>query len=54
VAVDADGRPVPVPPIQTETEFEGLRFEQAAERRDARLELSRKTLELNKLNSSRK
>jgi acyl-CoA hydrolase len=54
VAVDADGRPVPVPPILPETDFEKLRFEQAAERRNARLELSRKTQELNKLNSSGK
>lgn len=54
VAVDADGRPVPVPPIQPETDFENLRFEQAAERRNARLELSRKTQGLNKIGSSGK
>lgn len=40
VAVDADGKPVPVPPIHPETEFEKARFDKAAERRQLRLQLS--------------
>lgn len=40
VAVDADGKPVPVPPIHPETAFEKVRFEQAAERRKLRLQFS--------------
>ncbi len=46
VAVDADGKPVPVPPIIAETEFERLRYEQAAERRAIRLDLSKKASSL--------
>lgn len=46
VAVDADGKPVPVPPITPETEFERIRYEQAAERRAIRLELSKKATSL--------
>jgi len=40
VAVDADGKPVPVPPIKPETDFEKIRYEKAAERRSLRLQLS--------------
>jgi len=43
VAVDADGNTVPVPTIIAETEFEKKRFEEAAERRRMRLELSKKS-----------
>lgn len=42
VAVDADGNPVPVPPIIPETDFEKKRFEEAAERRKIRLDFSKK------------
>jgi acyl-CoA hydrolase len=42
VAVDADGKPVPVPPIQPETDYERNRYEQAAMRRENRLKLSHK------------
>jgi len=45
VAVDADGQPVPVPEIIPETEFEKERYEQAAERRRMRLEVSRQNRE---------
>ncbi|MDX1617654.1 MAG: acyl-CoA thioesterase [Balneolaceae bacterium] len=41
VAVDADGRPVPVPEIIPENDFERERYEQAAERREMRLKVSR-------------
>ncbi|MFW6157341.1 MAG: acyl-CoA thioesterase [Balneolaceae bacterium] len=41
VAVDADGKPVPVPEIMPETDFEKERYEQAEERRKMRLEVSR-------------
>jgi acyl-CoA hydrolase len=40
VAIDADGRPVPVPPIRPETEEEHARYEGAAKRREIRLVLS--------------
>ncbi len=42
VAVDADGNPVPVPPIIAESDFERQRYDEAAERRAIRLELSKK------------
>jgi acyl-CoA hydrolase len=42
VSVDAVGRPVPVDPIVAETEDEKRRFEEAAERRKMRLELSKR------------
>lgn len=41
VAVDADGNPVPVPQIIAESEFEKKRYEQAAERREIRLQISK-------------
>lgn len=40
VSVDADGNPVPVPPIIPESDFEKQRYEEAAERRRIRLEFS--------------
>lgn len=40
VSVDADGKPIPVPPIKCENEYESRRYEQATERRKVRLELS--------------
>lgn len=48
VAVDADGRPVPVPEIIPETDFEKERYEQAAERREIRLKISRQNRETHK------
>lgn len=41
VAVDADGNPVPVPPIVTESELEKTRYDQAEQRRERRLVQSR-------------
>lgn len=46
VAVDADGKPVPVPDIITETEFEKQRYQQADERRNLRLKLSNENISL--------
>lgn len=42
VAVDADGNPVPIPPITPETEYEKQQFELAGERRRIRLEMSKR------------
>lgn len=44
VSVDADGRPVPVDAIHPETDFEKRRFEEAAERRRLRLDLSKRLI----------
>ncbi|SHG15765.1 Acyl-CoA hydrolase [Fodinibius roseus] len=41
VAIDADGKTVPVPEIIPETDFEQERYEQAEKRRSMRLEISR-------------
>lgn len=41
VSVDADSRPVPVPEIIPETDFEKERYKQAEERRELRLKISR-------------
>ena len=41
VAIDADGKPVPVPPIVAETELEQTRYKQAEQRRERRLEQSK-------------
>ncbi len=41
VAVDADGKPVPVPKIIPESDFEQERYEQAEERREMRLRVSK-------------
>lgn len=41
VSVDADGRPVPVPPIEAESDYEKKNYDQAMERRKLRLELSK-------------
>ncbi|HLA14332.1 MAG TPA: acyl-CoA thioesterase [Gemmatimonadaceae bacterium] len=38
VAIDANGRPVPVPPLKPETEDELRRFQAAKERRERRLQ----------------
>jgi uncharacterized protein (TIGR00369 family) len=38
VAIDAGGRPVPVPPVKPETEVEKRRYKAAQERRRVRLE----------------
>jgi len=46
VSVDADGKPVPVPKIIPETDFEKERYEHAEERREIRLEISRQNQEL--------
>jgi len=40
VAVDEEGKPVPVPNIVPETDFEKERFEQAEKRREIRLKIS--------------
>lgn len=45
VSVDADGRPVPVPRIIPESDFEKERYEQAKERREMRLKISRQNKE---------
>lgn len=42
VAVDADGRPVPVPEVIPETDYEEYQYNAAEERRKIRLELSQK------------
>lgn len=42
VALDSDGKPVPVPPVATETDEERRRFEHALIRRDQRLERRQK------------
>lgn len=46
VAVDADGNPVPVPPIIPESEYEKYQYEAALERRKARLEMAKRTEEV--------
>lgn len=38
VAIDADGKPRPVPPVLPETEHDRLRFQEAEIRRTSRLE----------------
>ena len=42
VALDAAGQPVPIPPVVPETEDEKRRYEEAARRREYRLEMRRK------------
>ena len=42
VALDANGHTVPIPPVIPETEDEKRRYEEAARRRDYRLEMRRK------------
>lgn len=42
VALDSNGQPVPIPPVVPETEDEKRRYEEAARRRDYRLEMRRK------------
>jgi len=53
VAVDADGKPVPVPEIIPETDFENERYEQAADRREMRLKVSRKNKDAHKKDKSK-
>ncbi|MDZ7771168.1 MAG: acyl-CoA thioesterase [Balneolaceae bacterium] len=53
VSVDADGKPVPVPGIIPESDFEKERHEQAAERREMRLKISRQNLEAHRRNKNR-
>lgn len=48
VAVDADGKTVPVPEIIAETEFEKERYEQAAKRREMRLKVSQQNKDAHK------
>ena len=48
VAVDADGKTVPVPEIIPETEFEKERYEQAAKRREMRLKVSQQNRDAHK------
>jgi len=43
VAVDAKGRPVPIPPVIPETEEEQRRYREAGERREYRLAVGRDT-----------
>jgi acyl-CoA hydrolase len=42
VALDSNGQPVPIPPVIPETEDEKRRYQEAAQRRDYRLEMRRK------------
>jgi acyl-CoA hydrolase len=42
VALDPNGHTVPIPPVIPETEDEKRRYEEAAQRRDYRLEMRRK------------
>lgn len=53
VAVDADGRPVPVPEIIPETEFEKERYDQAEDRREMRLKVSRQNKDAHRKNKSK-
>lgn len=48
VSVDADGRPIPVPEIIPESDFEKERYEQAEERRELRLKISKQNKEAQK------
>jgi acyl-CoA hydrolase len=41
VALDADGRPIEVPPLKLETRAERAMFEEAKERRERRLKRAR-------------
>lgn len=53
VAVDADGQTVPVPEIIPETDFEKERYEQAEERREMRLKISRQSKNARKKNKAK-
>ncbi len=48
VSVDADSRPVPVPPVIPETDFEKERYKQAEDRRKLRLKISKQNREADK------
>lgn len=53
VSVDADGRPVPVPQIIPENDFEQKRYRQAEERRELRLKVSQQNREAQEINKER-
>lgn len=53
VSVDADGKPVPVPEIIPESEFEKERYSQAEERREMRLKVSRQHREASRKSRER-
>lgn len=52
VAVDSEGRPVRVPPLQLETPIERRRHEAASFRRELRREVERRILEIKRLHRS--
>lgn len=53
VAVDADGKTVPVPEIIPETDFEKERYEQAEKRREMRLKVSKASRDAHKKDKSK-
>jgi acyl-CoA hydrolase len=53
VAVDADGRPVKVPPLEVETPNERRRYESAVLRREFRREIERRNDEIRQLHKAR-
>lgn len=53
VAVDADGKTVPVPKIIPETEFEQERYDQAEQRREMRLKISEQHRNAHKMDKSK-
>jgi len=53
VAVDADGKTVPVPKIIPETDFEQERYEQAEKRREMRLKVSEQNKNAHKKDKSK-
>jgi acyl-CoA hydrolase len=53
VAVDADGKTVPVPEIIPETDFEKERYEQAQKRREMRLKVSEQNRHAHKQDKSK-
>lgn len=53
VAVDADGKTVPVPEIIPETDFEKERYEQAEKRREMRLKVSKANRDAHKKDKSK-
>lgn len=52
VAVDAEGRPTPVPPLAIETPLEQRRYQAGAMRRELRREIERRTIEIKGLSLS--
>lgn len=53
VAVDADGKTVPVPEIIPETDFEKERYDQAEKRREMRLKISKQNRNAHKKDKSK-